>query len=122
MGRVGHVPQPHRVVAAAGGQGVPVRAERHRVDGVGVAGQRWAERGGVGRVSHVPQPHRVIGAAGGQGAPVGTERHRVDRVGVAGQGWPSGLGWAGSVTFHNRTVWSALPVARVCPSGLNATE
>ena len=27
----------------------------------------------------------------------------------------------GSVRFHSRTVWSALPVARVCPSGLNAT-
>jgi hypothetical protein len=23
---------------------------------------------------------------------------------------------------HNRTVWSLLPVAMVCPSGLNATE
>jgi hypothetical protein len=35
------------------------------------------------------------------------------------RGWPSGVGCAGSATFHNRTVWSSLPVARVCPSGLN---
>ena len=34
---------------------------------------------------------------------------------------PSGAGCAGSMTFHNRTVSSWLPEARVCPSGLNAT-
>src|SRR5450755_2638734 len=31
-------------------------------------------------------------------------------------------GAAGWVTSHSRTVWSALPAAKVCPSGLNATE
>ena len=33
----------------------------------------------------------------------------------------SGLGWWGSLTSHSRAVWSSLAVARVCPSGLNAT-
>ena len=37
-------------------------------------------------------------------------------------GLPSGAGCAGSVTFHSRTVSSALPAASVVPSGLNATE
>jgi hypothetical protein len=31
------------------------------------------------------------------------------------------MGYAGVVTFHNRTVLSKPPVARVCPSGVNAT-
>ena len=35
---------------------------------------------------------------------------------------PSGLGWWGSLTSHNRAVLSSLAVARVCPSGLKATE
>ena len=38
------------------------------------------------------------------------------------RGWPSGRGCAGSATSHSRTVPSALPLASVCPSGLNATE
>ena len=64
-----------------------------------------------------------IVAAGGQGVPVGAERHRVSTGPVwPVRGWPSGAGRAGSVRFHNRTVSSALPAARVCPSGLNATE
>jgi hypothetical protein len=75
----------------------------------------------VGRVGGVPQPHRLVVAAGGQGMPVRAERHDIDDVGVPGQGWPRGLGWAGSVVSHSRTVWSSLPLARVCPSGLNAT-
>ena len=37
-------------------------------------------------------------------------------------GRPSGRARAGSVTFHSRTVSSALAAASVCPSGLNATE
>ena len=28
------------------------------------------------------------------------------------RGWPSGIGRVGSMTFHSRTVWSALPVAK----------
>ena len=53
--------------------------------------------------------------------PVRTKRHRDDGVGVSGE-LAKRMGRVGSVTFHSRTVWSALPVARVCPSGLNATE
>ena len=47
-GRVGHVPQEHRAVVAGGGQGVPVRGERHRDFTPGVAGQRVAEAGRAG--------------------------------------------------------------------------
>ena len=74
------------LVVAAGGQGVPVRGERHRDHGVGVAGQGWPDALRPGRVAHIPQDHRVVGAAGGQGVPVRGERHRVHGVGVAGQG------------------------------------
>ena len=38
------------------------------------------------------------------------------------RGCPIWVGWAGSVTFHSQIVPSPLPAARVCPSGLNATE
>ena len=34
----------------------------------------------------------------------------------------SGVGWAGLARFHSQTLRSELPAARVCPSGLNATE
>ena len=37
-------------------------------------------------------------------------------------GRPRGRARAGSVTFHSRTVSSALAAASVCPSGLNTTE
>ena len=46
VGRVGEIPQPHGVIGAGGGQGVPVGAKRHTVHGVGVAGQGLAR--GVG--------------------------------------------------------------------------
>lgn len=36
-------PQPHRVVGGAGGQGPPVRGERHRGHRVGVAGEGLVE-------------------------------------------------------------------------------
>jgi hypothetical protein len=64
-------------------------------------------------------------------------RHRVHRFDVALRaGKPPALappvpparigpivcGCAGSVTFHSRTLPSSLPLARVRPSGLNATE
>ena len=38
------------------------------------------------------------------------------------RGEPRGAGWAGSLTFHNRTVPSALPLARMRASVLNTTE
>ena len=71
----GHVPQPHRAVAAAAGQGRAVRAERHRAH-LAEAGERAADLPAGG---HVPQPHRAV-------------RRR-----------------------------SSPPLARVLPSGLNAT-
>src|SRR6185437_10540597 len=79
------VPYIGSVVVAAGGQGRAVRAERHRFDTVGGAGERLAEAGGAGRVGQVPQPDFVIVAAGGQDLAVRAERHRVDSVGGAGE-------------------------------------
>ena len=38
------------------------------------------------------------------------------------RGWLSRRGCAGSATSHSRTEPSSLPLASVCPSGLNATE
>ena len=38
------------------------------------------------------------------------------------RGWPSGRGCAGSATSHSRIVPSRLPLASVCPPGLNATD
>lgn len=37
-------------------------------------------------------------------------------------GGPSWVARPGSVTFHSRTVSSALPLARVSPSGLKSSE
>src|SRR5215813_3726409 len=55
----GHVPQPHRAILAAGGQGRAVRAERHREDYVAVPGEGLADLAVGGRA---PQPHRAIAA------------------------------------------------------------
>src|SRR5262249_39819204 len=65
-----------------------------------------------------PQPYRAMVAAAGQGLAVGADRHRGDRVAVAGEGLPI---WRWVATSHS-TVPSPSPVARVWPSGLNATE
>src|SRR6516162_8056030 len=35
---------------------------------------------------------------------------------------PTGVGWAGSLTFHSRTRSLELAAARTCPLGLNATD
>ena len=101
VGRVRDVPQSDGVVLAAGGEGVPVRAEGRRGDGVGVAGQRLTQRRGVGWVRHIPQPHSLVAAATGQDAPIRTNATE-----------PTVLVWAGSDTFHNRTVWSP-PLAKM---------
>src|SRR6266487_2822688 len=68
----GEVPQPDRAVTGAGGQDVPVRAERHRVDSTARTGQGL---GGAVRVCQAPQPDRVVVAAGGEGFAVRAERH-----------------------------------------------
>jgi hypothetical protein len=66
-------PQPHCLVHAAGGQGVPVGAERHRPDVFGVTEQR---NGGLPG-SQIPQLHNVSGG-GGQCAAIRAESHRDD--------------------------------------------
>src|SRR4051812_4701885 len=63
-------PQLGGLVAAAGGQGGGVGAERHRVDGVLVPRESGDE---LARLA-VPQLHFLVDAAGGQGGAVGTER------------------------------------------------
>ena len=110
-------------VVAAGGQGAPVRGERHRVHGAGVAGQRVARAAGAGSGPAHPTRSPTVVAAGGQGVPVRGERHRrhASRCGRSAGG-PSGCGRVGSRTSHKITVSSSLPVARVCPSGANATD
>jgi len=71
---------------------------------------------GPGWVTHIPQPHRPIAAALAR-VPVRAERtttrRRCDGEGAQGCG-PAGL------HIPQRTEWSALALARVCPSGLNA--
>jgi hypothetical protein len=62
----GHVPQPHPAVGPTAGQGLAVRAERHRVDRVGVAGERGADLMVGG---HVPQPHPAVEATAGRVSP-----------------------------------------------------
>ena len=110
------VPQPHRVVEAAGGDAGAVGAERHAGHRVGVAGERLADRlPGVG----VPQPHRVVVAAGGDARAVGAERHAVHRAGVAGERLRRSA--CPVSASHSRTVSSALPETMRVPSGLNAT-
>ena len=67
------VPQPHRAVLTAGGDAVPVGAERHAEHRVRVAGQRLADGlTGVG----VPQPHHLVFICGDDAVPVGAERQR----------------------------------------------
>jgi hypothetical protein len=79
-------PQPDHVVVAAGGQGVPVGAERHTVCGARMAAQGPALRFRMRGVGEVPQPDGVVVAAGGQGVPVGAERHTVCGARMAAQG------------------------------------
>ena len=67
----------------------------------------------------IPQPYRVISAAASEDRAVGAEGHRLNVVGVARIGEPT---YGGIATSHSRTVSSPLPLAKVLPSGLNATE
>src|SRR5437763_1541470 len=50
-----HLPQPHGLVIAAGGQGAPIRTKHHRVDRAGVASQGLTQRRWPGGIGHVPQ-------------------------------------------------------------------
>ena len=110
------VPQPHRVVVAAGGDARAVGAERHTAHRVGVAGQRLRRRAGrCPRPTAAPcrrQLPEAMRLPSGLNATLDTES--VWPV----SGWP--IGWPVSAS-HSRTVLSALPEAMRVPSGLNAT-
>jgi hypothetical protein len=41
------------MVGASGGQGMPIRTESHRHDGIGVAGQ-GAQQAGMTRIANIP--------------------------------------------------------------------
>ncbi len=107
------VPQPHRVVVAAGGDAVPVGAERHTGHRVGVAGERVRRR--VGRCRRptaapsCPRCRRRCGCPSGLNATLATA--------------PCGrsAGSTGRRASHTRTVSSWLPETMRVPSGLNAT-
>ncbi len=79
----GRVPQPHRVVGAAGDDALAVGAERHAGHRVRVAGQRLADGlAGVG----VPHPHGVVGSCRRRCAcPSGLNATLHTASGVAGQ-------------------------------------
>ena len=99
--------------------GVPIAAERYRVDG-DAAGQGLAQRLGVRRIGDIPQPDGAVEAAAGQHAPIAAERHRADGGGTTGRGSPA-WGCAGSAISHSRTVPSRAPLASVPPWWSNAT-
>ena len=71
------------------------------------------------RLAQVPQPHRLILTARGQGLPIWAEGHGGDPILMAPEDGGRRGRWRRS---HSRTVLSSLPEARVCPSGLKATD
>src|ERR1700751_3380887 len=87
---MGRVPEPDRVVPATGGEGLPVGAERYRIDSVRRAGQ-LLDPDGMGGISDVPKPDVAVWAADGEGLSVRAERHREDVVGGLADG-PSDYG------------------------------
>ena len=85
-GRVGDVPQDHRVVAAGAWPGCARRGRTPPTAPSWPVGRSGgAEAWGRVRVGDVPQDHRAVVAGGGQGVPVGGERHRPHGAGVAGE-------------------------------------
>jgi len=60
------IPEPGCPVEAATGQCVPIRAERHRCDEAGTAGQGMAEGAGVRGFGDVPELDRAVSVAAGQ--------------------------------------------------------
>ena len=107
------VPDPHRAVAAGGGQPGAVRGDRHRLPRAGVAGEGVA----LGAGDRVPDPHRAVVAGGGQPGAVRGDRHRLHAAGVAGEG----VAWVPVTGSQIRTVPSSLAVASQLPSGAIAT-
>src|ERR1700730_6409057 len=82
----GGVPQPDRGIEAAAGQGLAVRAERHRPYLAGTAREAGPDRRAGG---DVPQPYGAITTAASQHVAVRAERHRGDHA-EAGQGGDAG--------------------------------
>jgi hypothetical protein len=113
------LPQAHGFAMAGGGQGVTVRTERQSVDRGRMASEN-RQLAGVLEISDVPQPDSHVGTGGGQDLAVRPERHTVDTRPVA-EGSQHGEVVA-VVTSHSLAVRSELAVARILPSGLNATE
>src|SRR5580692_829329 len=81
----GHIPQPHGEIGAAAGQGLAVRAERHRGNRAAVAGEGAAD---LVAGACVPQMDGAVGVAGGQGLAVRAERDRVNWADLAVGGVP----------------------------------
>lgn len=54
--------------------------------------------------------------------PPGLKATEVTVSGWPVSSWPKARARAGSATSHRRTAWSSPPLARVRPSGANATE
>ena len=120
MRRVAHVPQPHRVVGAARGQRLAVRAERDRVHRVGRARQGAEPDRVAGRLtSHNSTTRRAPAAA--RIFPSGLNEVAYSGLSLAGaSGAPTGTGCPGEATFHSRSVPSAAAAASSVRSGLSA--
>ena len=109
----GRVPDPHRPVAAGGGQPGAVRGDRHRPHRVGVAGEGGALLAG----GRVPDPYRPSSPPAGQPGAVRGDRHRPYRAGVVGEG--GALLAGGRVPDPYRPVVAA--AGQPVPSGAIAT-
>jgi hypothetical protein len=131
------VPQPQGQVIADGGELPPVRAERHRMHRLGMAG----EAGLPGPGDRIPQPHRAVLAGGGELPPVrGTgwaSRRSLPRsaatgtrcaAGCTGSTRPAWTGWATSLASGaKRRITEAgrsriIALARPVPSGRLARD
>ena len=109
LGAGGRIPDPHRAVAAGGGQPAAVRGDRHRPHVAGVAGEGVA----LGAGGRIPDPDRAVVAAGGQPGAVRGDRHRPHGAGVAGEGVALGAG--GRIPDPDRAVVSRRWPARCRP-------
>ena len=108
------VPEPRRLVVAAGDDAVALGAEGHRLDPLLVP----QGRADAARRSRRPKPRRPVVAAGQDGVAVGAERDGLDRVAVRQR--PADR-LRRSRASQSRAVWSSLAVRMVRPSGLKST-
>ena len=92
-GQISDIPQAHPLVRAAHGEGLAVRAERHR-DGVARrARQRAADMHRAGQVADVPQPGQAVRAGHRESMAVRAERYRErDGAGVPDGGQRARIG------------------------------